>query len=183
MNDTEALSYLAEIIDAARAGGAPREHIQALQMAREALGEEIEFTCFVGDPHRVKTCPYVDRLEDLETENDELKEKLKDSFQGRLLNKLKKKDAKTAQAMAMLNVSNSVDSMVEHIQSQPAVDPIRAAGGCYCRECVHWIGDVRAPYGNEKHGHCEVWVGSGCEMCMDADDFCSYGEPKKEVEE
>ena len=37
MNDTEALSYLAEIIDAARAGGAPREHIQALQMAREAL--------------------------------------------------------------------------------------------------------------------------------------------------
>lgn len=37
MNDTEALSYLAEIIDAARAGGAPREYIQALQMAREAL--------------------------------------------------------------------------------------------------------------------------------------------------
>lgn len=37
MNETEALSYLAEIIDAARAGGAPREHIQALQMAREAL--------------------------------------------------------------------------------------------------------------------------------------------------
>lgn len=28
MNDTEALSYLAEIIDAARAGGAPREYIQ-----------------------------------------------------------------------------------------------------------------------------------------------------------
>ena len=37
MNETEALSYLAEIIDAARAGGAPREHIQALRMAREAL--------------------------------------------------------------------------------------------------------------------------------------------------
>lgn len=37
MNDTEALSYLAEIIDAARAGGAPREYIQALQLAREAM--------------------------------------------------------------------------------------------------------------------------------------------------
>lgn len=37
MNETEAMAYLAEIIDAARAGGAPREHIQALQMAREAL--------------------------------------------------------------------------------------------------------------------------------------------------
>lgn len=146
----------------------------------EIEAKDLEFTCFVGDPHKVTECPYVDRLADLEAENDELKEKLKDSFQGRLLNKLKKKDAKTAQAMAMLNVSNSVDSMVEHIQSQPAVDPIRAAGGCYCRECVHWIGDIQAPYGNEKHGHCEVWLGSGCEMCMDADDFCSYGEPKKE---
>lgn len=71
----------------------------------------------------------------------------------------------------------------EKVTNEPAVDPIRAAGGCYCRECVHWIGDIQAPYGNEKHGHCEVWVGSGCEMCMDADDFCSYGEPKKEVEE
>ena len=37
LTSAEALSYLAEIIDAARAGGAPREYIQALQMAREAL--------------------------------------------------------------------------------------------------------------------------------------------------
>lgn len=42
MNETEALSYLAEIIDAARAGGAPREHIQALQMAREALKQNAD---------------------------------------------------------------------------------------------------------------------------------------------
>lgn len=38
LTSAEAMSYLAEIIDAARAGGAPREHIQALQLAREALG-------------------------------------------------------------------------------------------------------------------------------------------------
>ena len=42
MNETEALSYLAEIIDAARAGGAPREHIQALQLAREALKQNAD---------------------------------------------------------------------------------------------------------------------------------------------
>ena len=42
MNETEAMAYLAEIIDAARAGGAPREHIQALQMAREALGHTLK---------------------------------------------------------------------------------------------------------------------------------------------
>lgn len=28
----------------------------------------------------------------------------------------------------------------DEIVNLPAVDPIRAAGGCYCRECVHWIG-------------------------------------------
>lgn len=39
LTSAEAMSYLAEIIDAARAGGAPREHIQALQMAREALDQ------------------------------------------------------------------------------------------------------------------------------------------------
>ena len=44
LTSTEALSYLAEIIDAARAGGAPREHIQALQMAREALGADTGLT-------------------------------------------------------------------------------------------------------------------------------------------
>lgn len=42
MNETKALSYLAEIIDAARAGGAPREHIQALLMAREAMKRQKE---------------------------------------------------------------------------------------------------------------------------------------------
>ena len=31
----------------------------------------------------------------------------------------------------------------EKVTNEPAVDPIRAAGGCYCRECVHWIGDIR----------------------------------------
>ena len=66
----------------------------------------------------------------------------------------------------------------EKVTNEPAVDPIHAAGGCYCRECVHWIGDIRAPYGDEKRGHCGVWVGSGCEMYMGADDFCSYGERK-----
>lgn len=66
----------------------------------------------------------------------------------------------------------------DEIVKLPAVDPIHAAGGCYCRECVHWIGDIRAPYGDEKRGHCGVWVGSGCEMYMGADDFCSYGERK-----
>ena len=39
MNDTEALSYLAEIIDAARAGGAPREYIPQMEKGEERLNE------------------------------------------------------------------------------------------------------------------------------------------------
>ena len=147
----------------------------------EIEAKDLEFTCFVGDPHKVTECPYVDRLADLEAENDELKEKLKDSFQGRLLNKLKKKDAKIAQAMAMLNVSNSVDSMVEHIQSQPAVDPIRAAGGCYCRECVNYY-----EYDDWDRCHQETYTAHECGIFnrdLGPDGFCSRGEPKKEVEE
>ena len=42
LTSAEAMSYLAEIIDAARAGGAPREHIQALQMAREGLKQNAD---------------------------------------------------------------------------------------------------------------------------------------------
>lgn len=42
MNETEVLTNLTEIIDAAREGGAPREYIQALQMARYALKKWIE---------------------------------------------------------------------------------------------------------------------------------------------
>lgn len=55
MNDTEALSYLAEIIDAARAGGAPREHIQALQMAREAIAQDTSTRA--GGGQQCQDCP------------------------------------------------------------------------------------------------------------------------------
>lgn len=138
----------------------------------------IEFTCFVGDPHKVTECPYVDRLADLEAENDDLKEKLKDNFQGRLLNKLKKKDAKLDQAMAMLNVSNNIDSMVEHIQSQPAIDPIHAAGGCYCRECANYY-----EYNGWDRCHQETYTAHECRVFsrdLGPDGFCSCGELRKE---
>lgn len=55
MNETEALSYLAEIIDAARAGGAPREHIQALQMAREAIAQDTSTRA--GGGQQCQDCP------------------------------------------------------------------------------------------------------------------------------
>ena len=50
----------------------------------------------------------------------------------------------------------------------PTIDPVHAAGACYCRECNHLLRDLSS---REYH------------MCMrlilpkkvDLDDFCSYG--------
>lgn len=44
----------------------------------EIEAKDLEFTCFVGDPHKVKECPYVDRLADLEAENEELRQNNKE---------------------------------------------------------------------------------------------------------
>lgn len=49
----------------------------------EIEAKDLEFTCFVGDPHKVTECPYVDRLADLEAENEKLrqsKEELRRNF-------------------------------------------------------------------------------------------------------
>ena len=47
----------------------------------ERLEKEVakEFTCFVGDPHKVEHCPYLEELEKVRAENERLKETI-DSF-------------------------------------------------------------------------------------------------------
>lgn len=61
---------------------------------------------------------------------------------------------------------------VDDLQYLPTIDPVHAAGGCYCWECK---------YRNE-HGHCShprhktlpaVYPG----------DFCSYGVDKEDANE
>lgn len=51
------------------------------------------------------------------------------------------------------------------------IDPVHAAGGCYCRECEYWEKSVV----NEDICWCEL---TGNEV--DSDDFCSYGERRVE---
>ncbi len=60
------------------------------------------------------------------------------------------------------------DSAIAQANKLPSVDPVHAAGACYCRECNHLLRDLSS---REYH------------MCMrlilpkkvDLDDFCSYG--------
>ena len=51
------------------------------------------------------------------------------------------------------------------ILAQPTIDPVHAAGACYCMECK-WI---------EKCMHHKEEEGG----IFGPDDFCSYGEPKE----
>ena len=56
------------------------------------------------------------------------------------------------------------------IDAAPTIDPIRAAGGCYCRECEFSI-----PSDYSEHAlKCIHW-----QMDCNKNGFCSYGKPKE----
>lgn len=62
--------------------------------------------------------------------------------------------------------SNEVRAMLEDL---PTIDPIHAAGGCYCRECKQWGED----------GRCEPRENGLIREYTKSTDFCSYGEPRE----
>lgn len=56
-----------------------------------------------------------------------------------------------------------IESVMEYIEQMPTIDPVHAAGGCYCRECLYFDGE-----------YCE----DGSYLFVtrtDPDDFCSRG--------
>lgn len=55
------------------------------------------------------------------------------------------------------------------INELPTIDPIKAAGGCYCRECRYWGED----------GRCEPCENGLIREYTRPTDFCSYGEPRE----
>ena len=58
------------------------------------------------------------------------------------------------------------NAVVELLNTQLIIDPVHAAGGCYCRECKRYLPD-----------HICGWNGSTGWL---PDDFCSYGRPKED---
>lgn len=58
------------------------------------------------------------------------------------------------------------------IETAPPVDPVHAAGGCYCRECEYWSMD-----GQLGDGSCDHPRGLG--DVAQLGDFCSYGEQEE----
>lgn len=61
------------------------------------------------------------------------------------------------------------------VADAPTIDPVHAAGGCYCEECTHLL---RSNSSTEYH----LCMRSRWPQKVDLDDFCSCGE-KRVVDE
>ena len=64
----------------------------------------------------------------------------------------------------------------EQIRSAPSVDPVHAAGACYCWECKN---EISTPQMRKSTG--QYWCKYKLQPC-NADDFCSQGKPKEEYD-
>lgn len=86
-------------------------------------------------------------------------------------------------------MSYEVADMIEDcIENTPTLDPIKTAGGCYCRECRNYVD----AYGNGRmmcmrliraEDYSETGYMLPLEIETKEDDFCSYGEPREEQDE
>lgn len=68
------------------------------------------------------------------------------------------------------------------IRYAPTIDPVKAAGGCYCRECKYWKRAVNtADRQLVDWGFCEKFLDSDSEEEINTveKDFCSYGAPRE----
>ena len=62
---------------------------------------------------------------------------------------------------------------LKKVERAPAVDPVHAAGACYCRECKHFGHNL------ENDTYCSIINGL---TDPEEYDFCSYGEPMEDAE-
>lgn len=54
---------------------------------------------------------------------------------------------------------------VGDIEDAPTIDPVHAAGACYCRECKHW---------KEHYDYCKEFAAE-----RNQGDFCSRGQRRE----
>ena len=57
-------------------------------------------------------------------------------------------------------------SLKHEIADAPTIDPVHAAGACYCRECKHW---------QEPYDYCKEFAAE-----RNQGDFCSYGKRRED---
>lgn len=64
------------------------------------------------------------------------------------------------------------DLLKQCFDESPTIDPVHAAGACYCRECKHY-----------DHGCCVVkrYIGDDHIISMPQDGFCSFGQRREDT--
>lgn len=69
-------------------------------------------------------------------------------------------------------IAMATKMLEQKIQDAPTIDPVHAAGACYCRECKYW-----GMFLNGEEGRCRKVGGL---IWRNDDDFCSRGERRVE---
>ena len=81
-------------------------------------------------------------------------------------------------------VENIAVSAIMEIEDAPTIDPVHAAGACYCRECeccidAHNDGFMYCMRGIEGDDYSETGYLYPLEVRVRSNDFCSYGIRRK----
>ena len=71
-----------------------------------------------------------------------------------------------------------LETVYEVIDQCPTIDPVHAAGGCYCQECERWEPD--GSYGLDLDGVRHPYGACNATHCFSRDDhFCGHGRQKE----
>ena len=76
--------------------------------------------------------------------------------------------------------SGEIEAMLSEL---PTIDPVHAAGGCYCQECEFW---EEQDWSGAYNGSGSLQRGGGCRLYtigLLATDFCSRGKRKETAHE
>lgn len=65
-----------------------------------------------------------------------------------------------------INAADVFADVVSELDEFPTIDPVHAAGACYCRECKHW---------QEHYDYCKEFAAE-----RNQGDFCSYGKRRED---
>lgn len=72
-------------------------------------------------------------------------------------------------------ILNGCCTTEDAVMNTPTIDPIHAAGGCYCKECKYHEDEVYPDGEWEVHDNEECW----CDLwgnTVSLNGFCSYGK-------
>lgn len=60
---------------------------------------------------------------------------------------------------------SGIATAISEVEAAPTIDPVHAAGACYCRECKHW---------QEHYDYCKEFAEE-----RNQGDFCSRGQRRE----